>query len=82
MRYPVTIILAVVGAVLSLVHYFGHESEPIYILFYCLSVPAWFYPIVGYENVNPVTLYTLTILSWAVIGYVVDLFSVRKKSRY
>ncbi|MFE5322304.1 hypothetical protein ACFQ88_26870 [Paenibacillus sp. NPDC056579] len=82
MRYPITALCAAIGAALSLVHYFGHEIEPIYILFYCLSVPAWFYPIWGTNNVNPVILYTLTILSWAVIGYVVDRFTVRRRSRY
>ncbi|WP_282938666.1 hypothetical protein [Paenibacillus sp. RC67] len=80
MKYTVTLLFAAIGAALSLVHYFGHDSEPIYILFYCLSVPAWFYPIAGTTNVNPVLLYTLTILSWAVIGYFVDLYSVRRKS--
>lgn len=81
MHYKFTLLFTAIGAAVCLMHAIGHDSEPIYILFYCLSVPAWFYPIVGYTNVNAALLYVLTILSWTIIGYVIDRFSVRRRSR-
>lgn len=81
MKYKATAICTIIGAALCLVHYIGHESDLIYILFYSLSVPAWFYPIFTYTDVNPLLLYILTILSWAAIGFVVDRFSVYRKVR-
>ncbi|MDF2960519.1 MAG: hypothetical protein K0S39_2254 [Paenibacillus sp.] len=81
MRYKATLFCTAIGAALSLIHYIGHDSEPVFLIFYALSVPAWFYPFFNYTNVNPVFLYTLTILSWAIIGYVIDRFTVRKRSR-
>ncbi len=53
MRYKYTLILTIIGAALCLIHYIGHEYDPIYLLFYSLSVPAWFYPIFTYTDVNP-----------------------------
>lgn len=81
MRYKYTLIFTIIGAALSLIHYIGHEYDPIYLLFYSLSVPAWFYPIFTYTDVNPLLLYLLTILSWTVIGYFIDRFSVYRRSR-
>ncbi|MFH5186965.1 hypothetical protein ACHHV8_32705 [Paenibacillus sp. TAB 01] len=81
MNNKFTLFCTAIGAAVCLMHAIGHDSEPVYILFYCLSVPAWFYPIFGYTNVNPAILYVLTILSWTVIGYVIDRFSVRRRSR-
>ncbi|TDF94362.1 hypothetical protein [Paenibacillus piri] len=81
MRYTSTLFCTAIGAALCLMHYIGHDSEPIYLIFYGLSVPAWFFPFVSYTNVNAALLYTLTILSWALIGYVIDRFTVRRRSR-
>jgi hypothetical protein len=81
MTYKYTSLFTVIGAALSLIHYVGHEYDPVYLLFYSLSVPAWFYPIFTYTNVNPWFLYLLTTLSWALMGYVVDRFSVYRRSR-
>ncbi|ALS24591.1 MULTISPECIES: hypothetical protein [Paenibacillus] len=81
MRYKYTLILTIIGAALCLIHYIGHEYDPIYLLFYSLSVPAWFYPIFTYTDVNPLLLYFLTTLSWTVMGYVIDRFSIYRQSR-
>ncbi|MGG1597097.1 hypothetical protein [Paenibacillus naphthalenovorans] len=81
MRYKYTFILTIIGAALCLIHYIGHEYDPIYLLFYSLSVPAWFYPIFTYTDVNPLLLYFLTTLSWTVMGYVIDRFSIYRQSR-
>jgi hypothetical protein len=81
MRYTATAICTAIGAALSLIHYIGHDSEPIFLLFYAFSVPAWFYSMYNYTNVNAALLYTLTIASWALIGYVIDRFTVKRRSR-
>ncbi|UUZ82542.1 hypothetical protein LJK88_50880 [Paenibacillus sp. P26] len=80
MRYKYTRILTIVGIALCFIHFIGHESDPVYLLFYALSVPAWFYPFFQYKNINPVPLYLLTILTWALIGYCIDRFAVYKRS--
>ncbi|WP_163852890.1 hypothetical protein [Paenibacillus elgii] len=81
MRYKYTKILTIVGIVLCFIHYIGHEYDPVYLLFYSLSVPAWFYPIFTYTNINPWPLYLLTVLSWTIIGYAVDRFSVYRRTK-
>jgi len=81
MRYTSTWFCTAVGAALCLMHFIGHDSDPVYLIFYALSVPAWIYSLFSYTNVNAALLYTLTILSWAIIGYTVDRFSMRRRSR-
>ncbi|WP_019536858.1 hypothetical protein [Paenibacillus ginsengihumi] len=81
MKYTFTRLLTLIGIALCAVHWFGHEYDPIYLLFYALSVPAWFWPIFEYTNVNFVLLYLTTILSWALIGYVIDRFAAVRGSR-
>jgi hypothetical protein len=81
MRYKYTSMLTLLSAALCFLHLVGHEYDPIYMLFYALSIPAWFYPIFKYTDINPLILYTLTIVSWAVIGYITDRFSVYRRSR-
>ncbi|CAG7643305.1 hypothetical protein PAESOLCIP111_04459 [Paenibacillus solanacearum] len=81
MRYKYTSALTLLGVALCIVHFFGHEYDPVYLLFYALSVPAWFYPIFKYTGINPLPLYALTIVCWAVIGYVIDRFAATRHSR-
>ncbi|SDD86443.1 hypothetical protein SAMN02799630_04118 [Paenibacillus sp. UNCCL117] len=82
MTYKCTALFTMIGAALCLIHFFGHEYDPVYLMFYALSVPAWFYPIFTYTDVNPLLLYLLTTLTWTLIGYVVDRFSVYRRSRH
>lgn len=79
MRY--TSILAAVGAAICLFHYLG--LDPNNMIFYSLSIPAWFIPVAAnITNFNIALLYLLTVLSWAVIGYIVDrALLYRKRSR-
>lgn len=82
MRKTYTIALTIFGALLCLVHYFGHEYDPIYMLFYALSVPAWFVPAFGdVIRVNIIVVYALTVLSYAFIGYVIDFFTAQSRDR-
>lgn len=77
-----------IGAALCLVHYLFHDYDSVYMIFYALSIPAWFAPVVS--NVNDISMagmlliYALTIVSWGVIGYVIDRFATgyRRKSKY
>jgi hypothetical protein len=76
------LLFTAIGTILCLLHAIGHDYDPIYLLFYALSIPAWIYPIFTYTNVDPILLYTLTILSWSLIGYFIDLFSERNKAKH
>ncbi|TBL77454.1 hypothetical protein [Paenibacillus thalictri] len=77
-----TLICTVIGAVLCLAHYIWHDSDPMYLLFYMLSVPAWFAPaFINVVTVNIVYVYLLTVLSWAIIGFFIDLFAVQVSRR-
>jgi hypothetical protein len=80
MKYTYTLLFTAFGTALCLMHLIGHDSDPIYMIFYSLSVPAWIYSIYSYTNVNQLLLYILTILSWALIGYIIDRFSLHTKS--
>jgi hypothetical protein len=82
MRKTYTLALTVFAAVLCLVHYIGHESDPVYLIFYALSVPAWFAPAFGdITRINIAAVYLLTIASYAFIGYVIDYFIARNMER-
>ncbi|MNH98541.1 hypothetical protein D3C73_512630 [compost metagenome] len=71
-----TFYCTLIGTLLCLVHYAFHDYDSIYLLFYSLSVPAWFAPI--FTNVYEISLtkmlviYLLTIASWMLLGYVID----------
>ncbi|WP_248929314.1 hypothetical protein [Paenibacillus hamazuiensis] len=78
-----TWICALIGVVLCLAHYIWHDYDPMYMLFYFLSIPAWFAP--AFTNVvtaNMAVVYLLTILSWALIGYIIDRFAQQRTRRY
>jgi len=81
MKYTYTLLFTAIGAALCLMHLIGHDSDPIYMIFYSLSVPAWIYSMFTYSNVNQLLLYTLTILSWTLIGYIIDRLYLRTRSR-
>lgn len=78
-----TLICTFIGVALCLAHYIWHDYDPMYMLFYMLSVPAWFAP--AFTNVvtaNIAIVYLLTILTWALIGYGIDRFAQRKTNKY
>jgi cell division protein FtsX len=79
LRRPFTFSFTLIGLVLCLLHYFYHEFEPIYLLFYSLSVPAWFVSVTPLVYNNSLwtilTVYFLTIVTWALVGYVIDRYS-------
>lgn len=73
-----TFTFAAIGLLLCVIHFFGHESGPVYLLFYALSVPAWFTPIMvdvtRITITNMMVIYALTVLTWGIIGLVIDRF--------
>jgi hypothetical protein len=82
---PFTFFFTLIGLLLCLAHYFYHGYEPVYMLFYALSVPAWFVsltPGVYYTSLGTIiVIYLLTILTWALVGYVIDRFSETYRRR-
>ncbi|SFL97477.1 hypothetical protein SAMN03159341_11327 [Paenibacillus sp. 1_12] len=82
MKYTYTLLLTIIGAALCLMHMIGHDSDPVYMIFYSLSVPAWIYSLYTYTHINQALLYVTTILSWTLIGYVIDSLLWRKKVRH
>ncbi|MEC0244497.1 MULTISPECIES: hypothetical protein [Paenibacillus] len=85
MKKSFTLYATIFGLLLCLIHYFGHDRDSLYLLFYSLSVPAWFAPM--FTNVYEISMgkmfviYVLTVASWALIGYIIDRFSVVRKER-
>jgi len=73
------------GAALCLVHYLFHDHDAFYMLFYALSVPAWFAS--TFTNIYEISMfrmliiYAFTIASWALVGYIIDRFSVSYRRR-
>jgi hypothetical protein len=85
MGRPFTFFFTLIGLLLCLAHYFYHGYEPVYLLFYALSVPSWFVsltPSVYYTSLGTIiVVYLLTIATWALVGYVIDRFSETYRRR-
>jgi hypothetical protein len=82
---PFTFSFTLIGLLLCIAHYFYHGYEPVYLLFYALSVPAWFVSLTpSVYNTSMVTImviYFLTIVTWAVVGYVIDRYFEANRRR-
>ncbi|MBJ6359806.1 hypothetical protein ACFOQM_00490 [Paenibacillus sp. GCM10012307] len=71
MRYPVTIIAVLFSLALCLYSYSGYDPHNMF--FFMLSIPAWFAEIwYDIHEVGAITLYVLTVISWAIIGFIAD----------
>jgi hypothetical protein len=82
MRYPVTAVATLIGVALCLYNYTGYD--PHNMVFFMFSIPAWFADlIVDVHQVSVLFLYVLTVLSWALLGYISDriIHSERNKRR-
>ncbi len=80
MRYPVTIAFTLFGIALCLFSYTGYDPHNVF--FFMLSIPVWFVEFFAdIHEVNVVLMYVLTILSYALIGYLVDLGVRRLRAR-
>ncbi|UVI28229.1 hypothetical protein [Paenibacillus spongiae] len=80
MRYPVTIVATLFGLALCLYNYSGFD--PHNMVFFMLSVPAWFVEFfIDVHQVNVLLMYVLTVASWALIGYICDRMIAKSRQR-
>ncbi|MGG4035005.1 hypothetical protein ABEV74_15040 [Paenibacillus cisolokensis] len=80
MRYPVTIAASLFGVALCLFNATGYD--PHNFIFFMFSIPAWLVDLfVDVHRVSVVLMYILTVLSWALIGYIADVLINRERHR-
>ncbi|MFF2888782.1 hypothetical protein [Paenibacillus sp. NPDC057967] len=80
MRYTVTIIATLIAVAICAFNYTGYD--PHNMVFFMLSIPAWFADFfVDIHEVSVLLMYVLTIISWAVIGYIADVFIARDRRK-
>ncbi|CAM4061101.1 hypothetical protein L1N85_09890 [Paenibacillus alkaliterrae] len=80
MRYPVTIAATLIGVAICLFNYTGYD--PHNLVFFMLSVPAWVVDLfVDVHEVSVLLMYVLTILTWALLGYVADVLIARGREQ-
>lgn len=81
MRYPVTIVAALIGLAICLFNYTGYD--PHNFVFFMLSIPSWLVDLfIDVHEVSVLLMYILTVLTWALLGFIADLIIARdRKSR-
>lgn len=80
MRYPVTSVMTLIALALCLYNYTGYD--PSNAIFFMFSPPAWVTDmLVDIHETSVLLLYALTVLSYALIGYVADRIIRRERSR-
>jgi hypothetical protein len=82
-RYPIrtvsTIVGTLIGIALSLFNVTGYDPHNLFLMMF--SVPMWFVELfTDLHRVNIWIMYALTVLSWAAIGFLVDLGVSRIRS--
>lgn len=71
MRYPVTFVATLIGLALCLFNYTGYD--PHNFVFFMFSPPAWIADlIIDIHEVSVLLMYVLTVLTYALIGYIAD----------
>ncbi|WP_141506177.1 hypothetical protein [Paenibacillus luteus] len=76
MRYPVTIVATLIGLAICLFNYTGYD--PHNFVFFMLSIPAWVVDLfVDIHEVSVLLMYVLTVLTWALLGFVADVLISR-----
>lgn len=82
MRYPVTLAFTLIGIALCVFNYSGYDPHNVFLFMF--SVPIWFVELfTDIHSVNVRLMYALTVLSYAVIGYLADLgiYGTRRRKR-
>ncbi|MCR2806491.1 hypothetical protein [Paenibacillus soyae] len=78
MRYTFTTIATLIGLAICAFNYTGYD--PHNMVFFMLSVPAWVTDFfVDIHEVSVLLLYALTVLTWALVGYVADRMIARDR---
>lgn len=80
MRYSVTITATLIGIAICAFNYTGYD--PHNMIFFMLSIPAWFVEFfIDVHEVSVLLMYVLTIISWALLGFIADLLIARQRGR-
>jgi len=80
MRYPITGICTLFGLALCLFNFTGFDPHNLFFMMF--SVPMWIVEFfIDMHRVDVRLMYVLTVLSWALIGYLGDLGVARTRSR-
>ena len=80
MRYPATAIGTLIGLALCLFNATGYDPHNLFLMMF--SVPMWFVEFFAdLHSVSVWLMYALTVLSWALIGYLTDLGLSRTRAR-
>jgi hypothetical protein len=80
MRYPITIACTLIGVALCLFNVTGYDPHNMFLIMF--SIPMWFVELfTDIHRVNVWFMYALTVLSWAIIGYLGDLGASRIRTR-
>lgn len=80
MRYPVTIVATLIGLAVCLFNYTGYD--PHNMVFFMLSIPAWLVDLfIDVHEVSVLLMYVLTVITWALLGFVADVLIARGRER-
>ncbi|WP_028562457.1 hypothetical protein [Paenibacillus pinihumi] len=80
MRYPATLIAVLFSLALCLFSYSGYDPHNMF--FFMLSVPAWFAELwFDIHEIRAVPLYVLTVISWGIIGFIIDTLIAGSRAR-
>lgn len=80
MRYPVTFAAVLISLALCLYNYTG--TDPHNIVFFMFSPPAWAVDLlVDIHEVSVLLMYALTVLTYALIGYIADRIIRRERTK-
>jgi len=80
MRYPITGVCTIIGLALCLFNWTGYDPHNLFLMMF--SVPMWFVEVfTDIHRVNIWTMYALTVISWALIGYLGDYGVAKTRSR-
>lgn len=80
MRYHMTLACTLIGSALCLFNYSGHDPHNLFLMMF--SVPMWFVELFSdIHKVNVWFMYALTLLSWALIGFLGDWGIARTRAR-
>ncbi|MFC4596771.1 hypothetical protein [Cohnella hongkongensis] len=80
MRYPATGICTLIGLALCLFNATGYDPHNLFLMMF--SVPMWLVELfTDLHRVDVWLMYILTVLSWALIGYLIDLGIARTRSK-
>ncbi len=79
MRYPITIACTLISVALCLFNVSGYDPHNLFLFMF--SIPAWLAELfTDIHRVNVWLMYLLTVLSWALIGFLADFGTARIRS--